>query len=112
MIKFAVTAVALFAGVALVHFFLSFFGLALALRVAFDAQSPGGPTPLDVALVRVAAILLAPLSLANRVVPGLQTPGGHLEIAATSVLFGAVAVAVLWLWRRRRGHAERPHHPA
>ena len=112
MIKFAGTAVALFAGVALVHFFLSFFGLALALRVAFDAQSPGGPTPLDVALVRVAAILLAPLSLANRVVPGLQTPGGHLEIAATSVLFGAVAVAVLSLWRRRRGHAERPHHPA
>ena len=109
MIKFAGTAVALFAGVALVHFFLSFFGLALALRVAFDAQSPGGPTPLDVALVRVAAILLAPLSLANRVVPGLQTPG-HLEIAATSVLFGGVAVAVLRLWRRRRGHG--PHHPA
>ena len=51
MIKFAGTAVALFAGVALVHFFLSFFGLALALRVAFDAQSRGGPTPLDVALV-------------------------------------------------------------
>ena len=106
MIKFAVTAVVVFAGVAAVHFFLSFFGLALALRVAFDAQSPGGPNPLDVTLVRVAEVLLAPLTLANRIVPGLQTPGGHLEIAATSVLFGAVAVAVLWLWRRPLAHVQ------
>jgi hypothetical protein len=110
VIKFAGTAVAVFGGVAIVHFFLSFFGLALALRVAFDAKRPGGPKLLDVALVRVAEVLLAPLSFANRVVP-LQTPSGHLEIAATSVLFGGVAVAVLWLWRRR-GHAERPHRPA
>jgi hypothetical protein len=74
--------------------------------VAFDAQSPGGPNPLDVTLVRVAEVLLAPLTLANRIVPGLQTPGGHLEIAATSVLFGAVAVAVLWLWRRPLAHVQ------
>jgi len=43
VIKFAVTAVALFAGVALVHFFLSFFGLALALRVAFDPRRSSRP---------------------------------------------------------------------
>ena len=60
----------------------------------------------------VAVVLLAPLSLAHRVVPGLPTPGGHLEIAATSVVFGALAVAVLWLWRRRRRHVERRHRPA
>lgn len=111
MIKSAVTAVAVLTGIAVVDFLLSVFGLALALRVAFDTQSPGGPKSLDVALVRVAEILLSPLRLANRVVPGLQTPTGHLEIAATSVLFGAVAVTILWLWRRR-GHAERPHRPA
>ena len=64
-----------------------------------------------VGVATVAEVLLAPLSLANRVVPGLQTPGGHLEIDATSVRFGALAVAVMWLWRRRRRHAERPHRP-
>jgi len=45
----------------------------------------------------------------HRVAPAIDT-AAQAAIAATSVLFGGVAVAVLWLLRRRRGHG--PHHPA
>jgi hypothetical protein len=94
--------VALFAGVSLGHFVLSVAGQVLALRVAFDSQPGGTPRPLEVVVVRLAEILLAPLALAERVTRGLSTSRGYLEIAATSVGFGVAAVGALWLWRRGR----------
>ena len=104
--------ITVFAAVAAVHFVLSFAGQALALRVAFDSQPGGTPSRLDLAVVRVAEILLVPLTLAERLVPGLVTPSGHLETAATSALFGAGAVGVLWLWGRRRSPPEPPSRRA
>jgi hypothetical protein len=101
-------AVALFLAVSLGHFLLSFTGQALALRVAFDTQPGGTARPLDVVLVRLAGILLAPLVLAERVAPGLSTSSGHLEIAVTSVGFGVAAIGALWLWHRRRPMRRRP----
>jgi hypothetical protein len=103
--KRVVTAAAVFAGVALAHFVVSIAGVVLGLRVWFDT-APGGSVQLfDLVVVRLAAILLAPLSLVHRVVPGLQAD--YPEIALTSAAFGAAAVGVVSLWCRLRRVAPR-----
>ena len=90
-----------FAGVALAHFAVAVAGQVLALRVAFDTQSAGGAKPFELVLVRLSELLLAPLELVHRVVPGVQAD--YPEIALTSAGFGVAAAGTLMLWRRRRG---------
>lgn len=92
---------AVFVGVAALHFVLSVAGQVLALRVAFDSQPGGAPKLLETAVVRLAELLLSPLIVIPHVVPGLSTPSGYLETAVTSASFGIAAAGMLWLRRRR-----------
>ena len=99
---------AVFVGVAALHFVLSVAGQVLALRVAFDSQPGGTPKPLETAVVRLAELLLAPLIVIQHVAPGLSTPSGYLETAVTSASFGIAATGMLWLVRRRPAVRRRP----
>jgi hypothetical protein len=101
-------AVMLFAVVVAAHFIVSVVGQVLALRVAFDTAPGGTARPLEVVVVRAAEILLAPLLVIRWVMPSVSVD--YPEIAATSVAFGAAAVAALWLaqrWRRPRQPVQR-----
>lgn len=105
MTKRVVTAAAVFAGVALAHFVVSIAGVVLGLRVWFDTAPGGTVGVFDLVVVRLAAILLAPLSLVHRVVPSLQAD--YPEIALTSAGFGVAAVGVVSLWWRLRRAGRR-----
>jgi len=103
--KRVVTAAAVFTGVALAHFVVSIAGVVLGLRVWFDTAPGGTVEVFDLVVVRLAAILLAPLSLMHRVVPSLQAD--YPEIALTSAGFGVAAVGVVSLWWRLRRAGRR-----
>jgi hypothetical protein len=92
------TALVVFVGVSLSHFVISVAGQALALRVAFDTQPGGTAQSFDVVIVRAADLLLAPLSLAHRLIPRLCSD--YLEIAVTSCAVGVAAVGMGLLARR------------
>jgi hypothetical protein len=89
---------ALFAGIAVLHFGLSVAGIVFALPVAFDMQ-PGGAdaAPWKLVLVGTSELLLAPLAVAPH-----GSDFGYAEIASVSVLFGLAAVAVFKLLRVKR----------
>ena len=92
---------ACFLGAAGLHFAVSVAGSVLALRAAFDTQVSFWTAPGVATLVSVSEVLLAPLILVRVIVPaGWQ--GGYAEIATVSVLFGAVTVGLLDLWRALR----------
>lgn len=90
-----------FFGVASLHFVLSVAGAVLALRAAFDTQVSVWAAPGTAALAYLSQILLAPLVFVRVILPA-EWQGGYAEIASASVLFGAVAVALLHLSRALR----------
>jgi hypothetical protein len=90
---------ALFSLVAALHFVLSVTGILVALPAAFDTQAGFWAAPGKAMLAWTSVVLLAPLDWARPLLPS-GAGFGFTEIAALSVLFGAVAVGLAHLWRR------------
>lgn len=90
-----------FLGVASLHFVLSVAGTVLALRAAFDTQAGFWAAPGEATLAYLSEILLAPLVFVRLIIPA-GWRGGYAEIATVSVLFGAMAVGLVHLYRAYR----------
>jgi hypothetical protein len=92
-------ALAVFAIVSTLHFFLSVLGLAFVLPAAFETQGGAGfwAAPGKTMLAWMSNALLAPLWFFPA-----GTDFGFLHVAAVSVLFGVAGVGLLQLRRKRR----------
>ena len=92
-------ALAVFSIVSTLHFVLSVTGLAFMLPAAFETQGGAGfwAAPGKSMLAWMSNVLLAPLWFFPS-----RTDFGFLHVAAVSLLFGAAAVGLVHLRRKRR----------
>jgi hypothetical protein len=98
----------LFVTVGALHFVLSVTGAVVSLRASFNSQAGWREAPIEVAFAWLSAVLLAPLTCAQRVLPpDWRSHTGYPEIAAVSVGFGAAAVGLLHVWRAWRSVGAR-----
>jgi len=98
----------LFTVVTLLALGLMYAASILALPLAFDTQGSGWTAaPFRSLVVMAGALLLFPASLVNAIT-GDQSAPGIAAFIVLSVVYGAVAVAIHWLWRRDgQGRMER-----
>ncbi len=87
-----------FSIVSALHFSLSVLGLLFVLPAAFETQGGQGfwAAPGKSFLASLSGVLLAPLAWFEP----LRNDFGFLEIALVSVMFGGVATALAYLWKK------------